>query len=58
MPYLLGAARIRFQAWSRSSSVAPSTWSNRAIAFQAPLWLPHRQDTQGALFTFHHPGLN
>jgi hypothetical protein len=31
---LPAAASIRFQAWSRSSSVTPSTWSNRAIAFR------------------------
>ena len=34
MPYFLAAARIRCQASSRSSSVTPSTWSNRAIAFR------------------------
>jgi hypothetical protein len=33
-PYLSAAARIRCQARSRSSSVTPSTWSNRAIAFR------------------------
>lgn len=31
-PNFFAAARIRFQAWSRSESLTPSTWSKRAMA--------------------------
>ena len=35
--YFLAAARIFFHALSRSASVTPSTWSNRAMAFRTCL---------------------
>jgi hypothetical protein len=34
MPYLPAAVRMRAHAWSRSSSVTPSTWSKREIALR------------------------
>ena len=36
-PYLRAAARMRRHAASRSASLTPSTWSNRAIALRT--WL-------------------